>query len=57
VLCLRGQGQLPWLAREPGGYRLALAPGDLDLAMFDDLAEQGSQALRGGRRAGGPVAV
>jgi DNA-binding SARP family transcriptional activator/Tfp pilus assembly protein PilF len=48
ALGLGGTGQLPGLAKEPGGYRLALAPGDLDLDVFDDLSVQGRDALARG---------
>jgi DNA-binding SARP family transcriptional activator len=40
-----GPERLPRLSREPGGYRLLLAPGDLDLAVFDDLTVRGRDAL------------
>jgi DNA-binding SARP family transcriptional activator len=48
ALGLGGAGQLPGLAKEPGGYRLALSPGDLDLDVFDDLSAQGRDALARG---------
>jgi DNA-binding SARP family transcriptional activator/tetratricopeptide (TPR) repeat protein len=40
--------RLPWLATQPGGYRLAMAPGDLDLLVFEDLAVRGRRALESG---------
>jgi DNA-binding SARP family transcriptional activator/tetratricopeptide (TPR) repeat protein len=40
--------QLPRLTSAYGGYRLDLEPGDLDLALFDELAAQGSHALGAG---------
>jgi DNA-binding SARP family transcriptional activator len=36
---------LHWL---PGGYRLDVPPGELDLAVFEDLAQQGERAASGG---------
>jgi DNA-binding SARP family transcriptional activator len=48
MLSLGEPGQLPRLVREPGGYRLALAPGDLDQAVFDDLSSRGRTALSRG---------
>jgi DNA-binding SARP family transcriptional activator len=48
ALSLGEGGRLPGLAKEPGGYRLALAPGDLDLDVFDDLSAQGRDALARG---------
>jgi DNA-binding SARP family transcriptional activator/tetratricopeptide (TPR) repeat protein len=48
ALGLGGTGRLPGLAKGPGGYRLALAPGDLDLDVFDDLSAQGRDALARG---------
>ncbi|HEX6527335.1 MAG TPA: BTAD domain-containing putative transcriptional regulator, partial [Streptosporangiaceae bacterium] len=48
ALGLDQTGQIPRLAREPGGYRLVLAPGDLDLAVFDDLSARGHDALNRG---------
>lgn len=50
-LQLGGSGELPWLATEPGGYRLALEPSDLDLAVFDDLLAHGQRALAAGNAA------
>jgi len=40
------------LARAGAGYRLALAPGELDVAVFADLAGQGREAARAGDAAG-----
>jgi DNA-binding SARP family transcriptional activator len=34
------------LVKEPGGYRLSVPPGDLDLDLFDDLSAEGHAALR-----------
>jgi DNA-binding SARP family transcriptional activator/Tfp pilus assembly protein PilF len=48
ALGLGGAGRLPGLAKEPGGYRLALAPGDLDLDVYDDLSARGRDALARG---------
>lgn len=48
ALGLGEAGKVPRLAKEPGGYRLLLAPGDLDLDVFDDLSVRGRQALAGG---------
>ena len=48
TLGLGGAGRLPGLAKEPGGYRLTLAPGDLDLDVFDQLSAQGRDALARG---------
>jgi len=48
ALGIGGAGRLPGLAKEPGGYRLALSPGDLDLDVFDDLSAQGRAALARG---------
>ncbi len=48
ALGLGDVGQVPRLAKEPGGYRLVLAPGDLDLSVFDDLSAQGCRALNRG---------
>ena len=48
ALGLGGAGRLPGLAKEPGGYRLVLSPGDLDLDVFDDLSAQGRDALARG---------
>ena len=36
------------LVAEAGGYRLVLAPGDLDSLMFEELASKGQRALAGG---------
>jgi DNA-binding SARP family transcriptional activator len=36
------------LARAGGGYRLALGPGELDVAVFEDLAGRGRAAARAG---------
>jgi len=35
----------PQLSAEPGGYRLALAPSDLDLTLFQELAAKGHREL------------
>jgi len=40
------------LARAGAGYRLVLAPGELDVAVFRDLAGQGREAARAGDAAG-----
>jgi DNA-binding SARP family transcriptional activator/tetratricopeptide (TPR) repeat protein len=40
------------LARAGAGYRLALGPGELDVAVFGDLAGQGREAARAGDAAG-----
>ena len=40
------------LARAGAGYRLVLAPGELDVAVFRDLAGQGHEAARAGDAAG-----
>jgi DNA-binding SARP family transcriptional activator len=48
ALGLGNAGQLPRLAKEPGGYRLLLAPDDLDLSVFDDLSSRGRDALSQG---------
>jgi DNA-binding SARP family transcriptional activator len=48
ALGLGNTGQALRLATEPGGYRLVLAPGDLDLAVFDDLSARGHRALSRG---------
>ena len=40
------------LARAGGGYRLALGPGELDVAVFTVLAERGRAATRAGDTAG-----
>ncbi len=48
VLGLGKSERTPGLAREPGGYRLLLAPGDFDLTVFDDLSARGHHALRRG---------
>jgi DNA-binding SARP family transcriptional activator len=48
ALGLDDTGQLPRLAKESGGYRLLLAPGDLDLIVFDDLSSRGRHALERG---------
>jgi DNA-binding SARP family transcriptional activator len=45
TLGLGDAGQLPRLAKEPGGYRLLLAADDLDLSVFDDLSARGRRAL------------
>jgi DNA-binding SARP family transcriptional activator len=45
VLELARRTELPWLATVPGGYQLHCAAGDLDLLAFEDLAEQGRQAM------------
>jgi len=48
ALRLGRTGQVPRLAWEAGGYRLVLAPGDLDFAVFDDLSARGHHALSRG---------
>jgi DNA-binding SARP family transcriptional activator/tetratricopeptide (TPR) repeat protein len=50
-LQLGGTDQLPRLATEPGGYRLAIGPSHLDMAVFDDLLTQGQRALAAGNAA------
>ncbi len=50
-LHLSRRDQLPRLAALGNGYRLEVAPGDLDLLVFDDLAKRGRQALRDGDEA------
>jgi DNA-binding SARP family transcriptional activator len=50
-LQLGGMDQLPRLTTEPGGYRIAMSPSDLDLAVFDDLLTQGQRALATGNTA------
>lgn len=50
-LGLGDAGQLPTLVKEPGGYRLLLAPGDLDLGVFDDLSARGRDFLARGNAA------
>ena len=40
------------LARAGAGYRLALGPGELDVAVFGDLAGRGREAARAGDAAG-----
>ena len=40
------------LARAGAGYRLALGPGELDVAVFRDLARRGREAARAGDAAG-----
>lgn len=48
ALRLADAGQLPRLAKEPGGYRLLLTLSDLDLGVFDDLSTRGRHALASG---------
>lgn len=48
MLGLKDAQQIPRLAKEPDGYRLTLAPADLDLAVFDDLSARGRHALSRG---------
>jgi DNA-binding SARP family transcriptional activator len=43
-----GQDGLPRLAALGDAYRLEVAPGDLDMLVFDDLAERGRHALGDG---------
>lgn len=50
-LQLGGTDQLPRLATEPGGYRLAVGPSHLDLAVFDNLLTHGQRALADGNAA------
>jgi DNA-binding SARP family transcriptional activator len=45
ALGLGHAGPLPRIAKEPGGYRLLLAPDDLDLGVFDNLSARGRDAL------------
>ena len=40
-----------WLARAGAGYRLALGPGEVDVAVFRDLAGRGREAARAGDQA------
>ena len=42
------QRELPRLVTLGGGYRMEVAPADLDQLVFTDLADRGRQALRGG---------
>jgi DNA-binding SARP family transcriptional activator/Tfp pilus assembly protein PilF len=48
ALRLGESGVVPRLTKEPAGYRLTLAPGDLDLTMFDELSARGREVLRDG---------
>jgi DNA-binding SARP family transcriptional activator/tetratricopeptide (TPR) repeat protein len=48
VLHLDSQDHLPRLSFERGGYRLDLAPSELDLLVFEDLERRGRQALGNG---------
>jgi DNA-binding SARP family transcriptional activator len=50
-LGLGDAGQLPALVKEPGGYRLLLGPGNLDLSVFDDLNARGRDFLSRGNAA------
>ncbi len=48
LLSLDDPDRLPWLAAQSGGYKLAVAPADLDLSVFEDLAGRGRSALEDG---------
>ncbi|GGO10540.1 SARP family transcriptional regulator [Microbispora rosea subsp. aerata] len=48
VLGLAGRGEPPLLSTVPGGYQLSVSPADLDLLVFQELADQGRQALGDG---------
>ncbi|MEV7802903.1 BTAD domain-containing putative transcriptional regulator [Microbispora sp. NPDC088329] len=41
-------GEPPLLSTVPGGYQLSVSPADLDLLVFQELADQGRQALSDG---------
>jgi DNA-binding SARP family transcriptional activator len=51
ALGLGDTGPPPTLAKDPAGYRLLLAPGDLDLSVFDDLSARGRRILARGNAA------
>jgi DNA-binding SARP family transcriptional activator len=51
ALGLGDADQLPALVKEPDGYRLLLAPGDLDLGVFYDLSARGRDFLARGNAA------
>ena len=47
----RALGDPLLVTQEPGGYRLAVAPEDVDAVRFERLAREGAAALRGGEAA------
>jgi DNA-binding SARP family transcriptional activator/tetratricopeptide (TPR) repeat protein len=50
-LGLTGGDGRPGLVSEPGGYRLRVEPGEVDLLVFTDLCRRGRAALTGGEPA------
>ncbi|WP_347590951.1 BTAD domain-containing putative transcriptional regulator [Acrocarpospora sp. B8E8] len=47
----RALGDLDRIAREPGGFRLVVRPGEMDAESFEELAREGDRALADGRPA------